>query len=319
MEIEKEKLIDMYRTMVRIRTFEQRVVKEFEAGRILGFIHMQIGEEAVAVGTCANLRPVDYIVTTHRGDGHLIAKGSRTDRLMAEVFGKKTGCCKGKGGQMHIADMEVGAIGGNGIVGAGIPIAAGAALSAKMRGTDQVAVAFFGDGAINTGRFHEGINLAAVWNLPVVFVITNNTLGEATRIWDVCKLTNLADRACAYGIPGKTVDSSDVLMVYEAVREAVARAKKGDGPTIVECKAHSQHGAFVGDSQVYRTKEEIEEGKKRDPIPVFRDKLIEEGLLTEEQADGILQEALEEMDKAVKFTEDSDFPDSKEVLTEIYT
>lgn len=319
MAISKEKLIEMYRTMVRIRTFEERVVKEFEAGCIPGFIHMQIGEEAVAVGTCANLRPVDYIITTHRGNGHLIAKGSRTDRLMAEVFGKETGCCKGKGGQMHIADMEVGAIGGNGIVGGGIPIAAGAALSAKMRGTDQVAIAFFGDGATNTSGFHEGVNLAAVWNLPVVFVITNNTLGEATRIWDACRLTNLADRACAYGIPGETVDGNDVLMVYEAVREAVARAKKGDGPTIVECKAHSQHGAYEGDSQVYRTKEEIEEGKKRDPIPMFRDKLTEEGLLTEEQADGILQEALEEMDKAVKFTEDSDFPDSEEVLTEIYT
>jgi len=232
MPIEKEKLIDMYRTMVRIRTFEERVSKEFAAGNIPGFVHVYVGEEATATGACANLRPDDYITSTHRGHGHLIAKGGKTERMMAELYGKKTGYCKGKGGSMHIADADIGILGANGIVGAGIPIAGGAALSAQMRGTDQVAICFFGDGASNTSRFHEGINLASIWKLPVVYINENNMYAEKTPISYSCNIPNIADRAAAYGIPGKTIDGNDVLAVYEAVGEAVARARRGEGPTL---------------------------------------------------------------------------------------
>ncbi|GAI94986.1 unnamed protein product, partial [marine sediment metagenome] len=262
--------LDMYRTMVRIRIFEERVFKEFTAGNIPGFVHLYTGEEAVATGACANLRPDDYITSTHRGHGHLIAKGGSTDRMMAELYGKKTGYNKGKGGSMHIADVEIGILGANGVVGAGIPIAGGAALSAKLRGTDQVTLCFFGDGASNTSRFHEGINLAACLNLPVVYVIENNMYAISVCISDVCKLVNLADRATAYGIPGVTVDGNDVMAVYEAVAEAVARARRGEGPTLVECKTYRWRGHWAGDTQAYVGGEAIEEWMKKDPIPRFR-------------------------------------------------
>ena len=318
MALEKEKLIDMYRVMVRIRTFEERVAKEFAAGSILGAAHLYAGEEAVAAGACANLRPDDYIISTHRGHGHLIAKGGKTDRMMAELYGKKTGYNKGKGGSMHIADMEIGILGANAIVGAGIPIAGGAALSAKMRGTDQVIICFLGDGATNTGRFHEGVNLAAIWNLPVVYVIENNMYAEATALSAVCKLVNLSDRAQAYGIPGKTVDGNDVLAVYKAVGEAVTRARKGEGPTLVECKTYRQRGHFEGDPQTYKAKEEVEEWMKKDPIPRFRKQLIEMGVLTEDDADKISQKMKEEIEKAVKFAEGSPFPAPEEALEDVY-
>ncbi len=318
MPIAKEKLIEMYTIMVRIRTFEERAAKEFAAGKIPGFMHLYVGEEAVATGACANLRPDDYITSTHRGHGHLIAKGGKTDRMMAELYGKKNGYNKGKGGSMHIADMEIGILGANAIVGAGIPIAGGAALSAKMRGTDQVIICFLGDGATNTGRFHEGVNLAAIWDLPVVYVIENNTYAESTPISAVCKLVNLSDRASAYGIPGKTVDGNDVLAVYEAVWEAVARARKGQGPTLIECKTYRYRGHFEGDPQTYKTKEEAEEWMKKDPIPRFRKRLVEMGVLTEEDAGKIGQEMKAEIEKAVKFAEESPYPAPEEALEDVY-
>ncbi|MBA7501227.1 Acetoin:2,6-dichlorophenolindophenol oxidoreductase subunit alpha [subsurface metagenome] len=318
MAIEKGKLIDMYKTMVRIRAFEERVFKEFTAGNIPGFVHLYSGEEAIATGACANLRPDDYITSTHRGHGHLIAKGGKTDRMMAELYGKKTGYNKGKGGSMHIADMDLGILGANGIAGAGIPIATGAALSAKLRRADQVAICFFGDGASNTSRFHEGVNLAACLNLPVVYVIENNLYAISVRISAACKIVNLADRASAYGIPGKTVDGNDVLAVYEAVREAVTRARKGEGPTLVECKTHRRHGHWAGDAQSYVGKEEIDEWLKKDPIPRFRKKLVEMGVLTGEDADRIDWEIDEEIGKAVKFAEESPLPDPEEVFTDVY-
>ena len=318
MPIEKEKLIDMLKTMIRIRRFEERVVEKFAAGEIPGFVHSYIGEEAVATGACANLRPDDYITSTHRGHGHVIAKGGKTDRMMAELYGKKTGYCKGKGGSMHIADVDIGILGANGIVGAGIPIAGGAALSAKMRGTDQVAVCFFGDGATNTTRFHEGINLASIWKLPVVYVIENNQYAESTSISYAANIANLTDRAAAYGIPGKPVDGNDVLAVYEAVGEAVARARKGEGPTIIECKTYRWRGHFEGDMQTYKPKEEVEEWMKKEPIPRFRKKLIETGVLTEKEAGEINQGMLEEMDEAVKFAKESPFPAPEETLEGVY-
>jgi pyruvate dehydrogenase E1 component alpha subunit len=318
MTLEKEKLIEMYRTMVRIRTFEERVSKEFAAGNIPGFVHLYIGEEATATGACANLRPEDYITSTHRGHGHLIAKGGKTDQMMAELYGKKTGYCKGKGGSMHIADADIGILGANGIVGGGIPIAGGAAMSAQMRGTDQVTICFLGDGASNRGTFHEGVNLAACWNLPIVYVIENNLYAEKTRISDTCKLPNVADRASAYGIPDVTVDGNDVIAVYEAVGEAVARARKGEGPTLIECKTYRWHGHFEGDSQTYKPKEEIEEWLKKDPIPAFRKRLIEMAVLTEEDADKIDQEINEQIEKAVKFAEESPFPAPEEALEDVF-
>ena len=318
MPIEREKLINMYRTMVRIRAFEERVKKEFAVGNIPGFVHLYSGEEAAATGACANLRPDDYITSTHRGHGHVIAKGGKTDRMMAELYGKKTGYNKGKGGSMHIADMEIGMLGANGIVGAGIPIAGGAALAAQMRGTDQVAICFLGDGASNTTRFHEGVNLASIWNLPVVYVIENNQYAQATPVCDSCKLVNLADRACAYGIPGVTVNGNDVLAVYEAVGEAVARARRGEGPTLVECKTYRFHGHFEGDTQVYRTEREAEEWMKKDPIPAFKKRLLQMGVLTEKDADRINQEINEEIEKAVKFAEKSPLPAPEETLEDVY-
>ncbi len=317
MPIEKEKLIEMYRTMVRIRTFEERVSKEFAAGNIPGHVHLYIGEEATATSACANLRPDDYITSTHRGHGHLIVKGGKTDRMMAELYGKKTGYNKGKGGSMHIADTDIGMLGANGIVGAGIPIAGGAALSAKMRGTDQVVICFFGDGATDTTRFHEGINMASHWKLPVVYVIENNLWALTTRTSDVRNITNISDRAVAYGIPGVAVDGNDVLAVYEVVGKAIARARKGEGPSLVECKTYRQREHFEGYPQT-RPKEEVEEWMKKDPIPRFRKRLVETGALTEKEADEINQEMLKEIEKAVKFAEESPLPAPEEALEDVF-
>jgi pyruvate dehydrogenase E1 component alpha subunit len=318
MKIEREKLIDMYRAMVRIRFFEERVVKEFAAGNIPGFVHVYSGEEAVAVGACANLTNDDYITSTHRGHGHLIAKGGKTDRMMAELYGKKTGYNKGKGGSMHIAEVDIGILGADAIVAGGIPIAGGAALSAKMRGTDQVAVCFLGDGASNNARFHEGVNLASIWKLPIVYVIENNMYAETTSVRYAMNIPNIADRAASYGIPGVTVDGNDVLAVYEAVGEAVARARKSEGPTLVECKTCRHHGHYEGDTMTYRTKEEVEECKKRDPIPRFRKKLVEMEALTEKEADKVEQEVAREIDEAVKFAEESPLPAPEEALEDVY-
>ncbi len=318
MVIEKDNLIDMYRIMVRIRAFEERVTEAFTVGNIPGFLHVYIGEEATATGACATLGAEDYITSTHRGHGHLIAKGGRTDLMMAELYGKKTGYCKGKGGSMHIADMDIGILGANGIVGGGITIAGGAALSAQMRGTGQVVICFLGDGASNRGTFHEGINLAACWNLPIVYVIENNMYAEKTRISDTSNVANLADRASAYGIPDVTVDGNDVIAVYEAVGEAVARARRGEGPTLVESKTYRHKGHYVGDPQTYKPKEEVEEWMKKDPIPAFRKQLVEMGVLTKEDVDRISQEIDQEIENAVKFAEESPFPAPEETLEDVF-
>ncbi len=290
----------------------------YRGGEITGAIHLCIGQEATATGVCANLRPEDYITSTHRGHGHLIAKGGETNRMMAELYGKKTGYCKGKGGSMHIADADIGILGANGIVGGGITIAGGAALSAQIRGTDQVVICFLGDGASNRGTFHEGVNLAACWDLPVVYVIENNLYAEKTHISDTSKVANLADRASAYGIPDITVDGNDVIAVYEAVGGAIAQAKRGEGPTLVECKTYRWHGHFEGDTQTYKPEEEIEDWKKKDPIPAFRKRLVEMELLSEQDADKIDQEINEEIEEAVRFAQESPFPDPEEALEDVF-
>ena len=318
MAIEKEKLLEMYRTMVRIRTFEERVSREFAAANIPGFVHLYIGEEAIATGVCANLRTNDYITSTHRGHGHLIAKGGKVNEMMAELYGKKTGYCKGKGGSMHIANTDIGILGANGIVGAGITLAGGAAISAQMRGTDQVVICFLGDGASNRGTFHEGVNLAACWNLPVIYIIENNLYAEKTRFSDTCKARNVADRASAFGIPGITVDGNDVIAVYEAAGKAIARAKKGEGPTLMECKTYRWHGHYEGDAQKYKSKEEVEEWIKKDPIPAFRKRLFEMGVLTEKDVNRVNQEINEQIEEAVKFAEESPLPAPEEALTDVF-
>ncbi|MBA7599019.1 Acetoin:2,6-dichlorophenolindophenol oxidoreductase subunit alpha [subsurface metagenome] len=318
MAIAKEKLIDMYRTMVRIRRFEERVSREFADGNIPGSVHVYIGEEAVATGAIAHLRKDDYIMSTHRGHGHMIAKGGQTDRMMAELFAKKTGYCLGKGGSMHIADLEIGILGAAGIVGSGIPIATGAGLSAKMRGTDQVTLCFFGDGASNLGRFHEGINLGAVWKLPVIYICENNLWAVSVPTSCSLAISNIADRAIGYGIPGIVVDGMDVMAVYEAAGEAVARARRGEGPSLIEAKTYRFRGHFEGDSGTYRPKEEIEEWLKRDPLKSFKEKLLEIKLLTEKKADEIDQEMLAEIDQAVKFAQESPFPEPEETLENVF-
>ncbi len=318
MAIAKEKLIDMYRTMVRIRRFEERVSREFADGNIPGSVHVYIGEEAVATGAIAHLRKDDYIMSTHRGHGHMIAKGGQTDRMMAELFAKKTGYCLGKGGSMHIADLEIGILGAAGIVGSGIPIATGAGLSAKMRGTDQVTLCFFGDGASNLGRFHEGINLGAVWKLPVIYICENNLWAVSVPTSCSLAISNIADRAIGYGIPGIVVDGMDVMAVYEATGEAVARARRGEGPSLIEAKTYRFRGHFEGDSGTYRPKEEIEEWLKRDPLKSFKEKLLEMKLLTEKKADEIDQEMLAEIDQAVKFAQESPFPEPEETLDNVF-
>jgi pyruvate dehydrogenase E1 component alpha subunit len=318
MAIEKEKLIWMYKTMARHREFEQRVQKEFAAGNIPGFVHLSQGQEACAAGTMAVLRADDYIATTHRGHGHLIAKGGNMNKMLAELYGRKTGIMKGKGGSMHFTDMDVGDLGASGILGITVVIATGGAISIKLRGTDQVAVCFIGDGTLNTGSFHEGLNMASAMKLPLVVICENNMYAETTSPYDATNLTELTDRAAGYNIPGVAVDGNDVLAVYEAVGEAVAKARRGEGPTFIEAKTCRWRGHYEGDPQDYRTEEEIEECMKKDPIPRFREKLIKMGVLTEKEANKIYQEALEEVDKAVKFAEESPFPDPEEVLTDVY-
>ena len=319
MTIPKEKLIDMYRTMVRIRRFEERVVREFADGNIPGSVHVYIGEEAVATGAIAHLRKDDYIMSTHRGHGHLIAKGGETTRMMAELFAKKTGYCLGKGGSMHIANIDIGMLGAAGIVGSGIPIATGAGLSARLRGTDQVTICFFGDGASTIGRFHEGINLASVWCLPVVFICENNLWAVSVPTSCSTNIANIADRAIGYGIPGVVVDGMDVIAVYEAAGEAVARARSGKGPTLIEAKTYRFRGHFEGDAGAYRPKEEIEKWLKKDPIKLYKEKLLEMKALTEKRAEEIDKKALAEIEEAVKFARESPFPEPEEALENVYS
>ena len=315
---DNSKLLDMYGQMLTIRFFEEKVFELYGQNLVPGTIHLYAGEEAVAVGVCANLRLDDYITSTHRGHGHCIAKGARLDKTMAEILGRKTGYCKGKGGSMHIADFSVGMLGATAVVGAGIPIATGAGLSIKLRGTDQVAVCFFGDGASNQGTFHEGINLAAVWHLPVVFVCENNLYAMGTRQTRVMLVDNIADRAAGYGIPGVVVDGNDVLAVFEAARVAVDRARRGEGPTLLECKTYRLKGHSRYDPAAYRPKDEVNEWLKKDAIARFQARLLEMGIITEEEIQRTVERARNDVEKATKFALDSPFPEPVEALDDVY-
>ncbi|MEM3760191.1 MAG: thiamine pyrophosphate-dependent dehydrogenase E1 component subunit alpha, partial [Candidatus Bathyarchaeia archaeon] len=281
LNLAKEKLTEMFRKMLEIRFFEEKVFDLYAQNLVPGTIHLYAGEEAVAVGVCSALRKDDYITSTHRGHGHCIAKGADLKRTMAEILGKKSGYCKGKGGSMHIADFSIGMLGATAVVGAGIPIAVGAALSIKLRKTSQVVACFFGEGASNQGTFHEGINMASVWRLPVIFVCENNLYAMGTRQSRVMNIENIADRAIAYGIPGVVVDGNDVLAVYEATVKAVERARNGEGPTLIECKTYRHKGHSRVDPARYRPKAEVEEWLAKDPIKRFREKLLQTKALTE--------------------------------------
>ncbi|HEV8662670.1 MAG TPA: thiamine pyrophosphate-dependent dehydrogenase E1 component subunit alpha [Candidatus Methylomirabilis sp.] len=314
-----EQALQIYRTMLRIRAFEEKASELFLAGRLPGFLHTYIGQEAVAAGVCVHLTREDTITSTHRGHGHAVAKGARLDMMMAELFAKQTGYCKGKGGSMHIADLDLGILGANGIVGAGIPIAAGAALTAQMQGRSAVTVAFFGDGGSNTGAFHEGLNLAAVWNLPVLFVCENNQYAESTPREVHQKVKDIATRAMAYDVPGVVVDGMDAMAVFAAASQAIQRARAGGGPTLLEAKTYRFMGHYVGDTgAAYRDQVEVERWKQRDPIPLFRRALLEERRVPAAELTGIEAEVQREIAEAVTFAEQSPEPDLEEALRDIF-
>ena len=316
------KLIDqLYRTMVRIRRFEEKLIDLKARGAIPGVLHLYIGEEATATGVCAALRTDDFITSTHRGHGHCIAKGGDLSKMIAELFGRSTGYCCGKGGSMHIANADIGILGANGIVGAGIPIAGGAGLSIQLRGTGQVVACFFGDGAANQGSFHESLNLAALWKLPVIFVCENNQYAISVAQSRSTSIPDVFVRKDAYGMHGCMVDGNDVMAVHEATLEAAERARNGDGPSLLECKTYRWRGHYEGEAdrgRTYRSAEEIADWKSKCPIERFRKRLLQEALLAESDLDKIEQDIREEIDKAIRFAEDSPFPDPEEALTGLY-
>lgn len=323
MDLGKDLLLDMYRSMQRIRQFESRVRDLALANELPGFVHVSIGEEASATGVCAALRKTDRITSTHRGHGHLIAKGGRLAQMMAELYGKRQGYCKGKGGSMHIVDFSLGILGANGIVGAGLPIAAGSALAAQIAGRDDVTACFFGDGASNEGTFHEALNLAAIWKLPVVFVCENNGFGEFTPMATVTAVKDIAVRAQSYAMPGHIVDGNDVLEVYRYASEAVARARGGEGPTLLECKTYRWEGHVVGEqaflgSSGYREQAEIEAWKKKCPIIRFEQFLLEGGKLSRAELERITSETQGELEQAIEFARKGQLPDPSEVTDDVF-
>lgn len=307
--------------MQTIRLFEERIVDLYARGEVPGLAHLYIGEEAVAAGVCAVLTDDDYITSTHRGHGHVIAKGTELEPMMAELFGKKTGCCKGKGGSMHIADMDRGILGANGIAGGGLPIAVGAAWSSKWRATNQVTACFFGDDSSSNGTFHESLNLASLHKLPVVFVCENNGYGISVCQAKCTPVTDVASRAVAYEMPGVVVDGNNVLEVYEAAAKAVKRARAGEGPTLIECKTYRWRGHHEGDPNQgarYRTKEEIQAWKEKCPIERFRKKMLKDRITTKKSLGKIDDDISEAISEAVKFAQESDFPAVEEMYDDIY-
>ncbi len=318
MTLDKAKYAQMYHSMLRIRRFEEAAIDSFSAGKIPGFIHSYIGEEAIAVGVCAALEPGDQITGTHRGHGHCLAKGMRMDRMMAELFGKRTGYNKGKGGSMHITDFQSGVLGCNGIVGGGIGLATGAAWGHQVLKTGRVVACFFGDGAMNRGSFHEAVNMASIWRLPVVYVVEANGWGISMATSRAINLTDLSERAKAYGIPGVSVDGYDVLAVYEAASAAVARARSGDGPTMLVCYAPRIRGHEEGDPQTYRPKEDVERAKKNDPLPRYRTFLLQNQILSEGELADIERQVEAEVAEAVRFADESPYPAPEEALEDLF-
>lgn len=306
-----------YEKMVRIRAFETKAAECFTKSELAGNIHLYMGQEGSAVGTCMALKKTDYITSTHRGHGHCLAKGASPDRAMAELFGKETGYCKGRGGSMHIVDVELGILGANGIVGAGIPLAAGSALASQIKNDGAVTVAFFGDGASNQGTFHETLNMAATWKLPMVFLLENNRYGVSTEIHRITNTEQLAIRAEAYGIPGLTVDGTDVEAVFHAVAGAVARARSGNGPSLIETMVYRYQGHYCGDPAAYRPKDYLKEGRSKDPIDKARNKLLGFGF-SQSDLDHIDRAIADEMEAAYQYAKSSPEPDPHAVSEYVY-
>ncbi len=319
-EVTKEQAKKFYETMCTIRCFEESVKKDFLNGEIPGFVHLYIGEEAIGTGICAALRDTDYIESTHRGHGHCIAKGADINRMMAEIFGRKTGLCKGKGGSMHIADFSVGMLGANGVVGGGYNLATGAALASKMvLKNDNVSVVFFGDGASNRGTFHEAANVAAAWKLPVIFVNEMNCWASTTPYRTTTAVENISDRALGYGMPRIIVDGQNVFDVYAAACEAVERARRGEGPTFIEAKTYRIEGHFVGDPEKYRKKEEtMQIFHDTDPLTHFLDKLPAGVEFTQAELDEILSAARAKVAAAKEYAVSCEYPDESEYFKDVY-
>jgi len=320
MVADQKELLDLYRTMLTIRLFEEQVRTEFMQGKIPGMLHLYIGQEAVAAGVFGHLNKDDLITSHHRGHGHFIAKGADLKRMMAELYGKATGYCKGKGGSMHIADLELGNLGANGIVGGGLTIATGAAIAIQIKNEkEKVVVCFFGDGALSMGEFHESLNVAALWKLPIVYVCENNFYAMSNPLKDSCSVRDIAKRAEGYGMPGRTVDGMDVLAVYEASGQAIDRARTGGGPTLLVFDTYRFYGHGRNpDTRAYRTKEEEAEWIARCPLKTYEKFLLAEGEATEQQLAQLRADILAEVEQAVKFAEESPFPSVAEMEEDIY-
>ena len=316
MKMEKEQARWIYKTMNEIRFFEEKVHKIFSDGQIPGFVHLYVGEEAVATGVMSQLTDDDYITSTHRGHGHAIAKGCDLNGMMAEIMGKRDGLGHGKGGSMHVAEIDKGMLGANGIVGGGFGLAIGASISIINQGKDNVAVCFFGDGAANEGTFHEGLNFASILNLPVIFVCENNQFAEGTTHDYASASETIAERAAAYNMPGVRVDGMDVMEVYKATQEAVERAKKGEGPTLIECDTYRKYGHFEGDEQ--KVKSPDDRNADKNATVEFRKRAIEENWLTEKEADEIEKAAEQAVEDAVKFAEESELPDEDSLYKDVF-
>jgi pyruvate dehydrogenase E1 component alpha subunit len=317
-EIGAPLLETMYETAVTIRRFEQRAIEQYRLGNIRGYLHLYLGEEAIAVGSIAALEPDDYIVSTHRGHGHAIAKGHDPRRMMAELFGKESGYCGGRGGSMHVASRSVRNLGANGIVGGGLGIAVGAGVSIKQRGGTEVVVAFCSDGSSANGMWHEALNLAAIWDVPVVFVLENNQFAVSTPIAASARVARLSDRAAAYGMPGITVDGNDAALVYEAMQEPLRRARAGEGPSLLECMTYRHGGHHVNDPGLYLPKEELERWKAHDPLLVLRERLARAAV--DEARIGEIEARVERViDEAVEFAETSPEPSVDAFLAEMET
>lgn len=311
-------LLQMYAGMLRVRLFEERVRELFATGRIPGFLHTSVGQEATAVGAACALRPDDYVLSTHRGHGHLVAKGGALRGLMAELYGKASGICHGKGGTMHIADVSVGYLGANGVLASGCVLAPGVGLSIKQRRSGQVVLTFFGDGAANRGPFHEGVNMAALWRLPVIFLCENNRWASTTAHALSAAGGSIAARAAGYGIPGEAIDGNDVLAVHDAVSRAGERARRGEGPSLIEAHTIRWVGHFEGDAQAYRTREEAAEGRRTDPIARLARVLEQRGLLDAAHAGRIRAQVTAEIDDAVAHAEASPLPEPAAALTDLF-
>ena len=316
-ELSKKTQIELYTSMLKVRRVEETLTEVFTAGEVPGFLHVCLGQEATPAAVCTQLNDDDYIATTHRGHGHAVAKGIDLKLFMAEIYGRKNGFCKGRSGSMHVADNQLGIIGANGIVGAGMPIAAGAALAAKQKYPGRVSVAFFGDGATEQGYFHETLNMAALWKLPLIFMCENNKWAQFTPSTTHMAIDDVAKRAEGYNIPSEIVDNY-VLDVYGAVERAIDRARKGEGPTLIEVKCHRWYGHFVGDAQPYRDKGDVSDAQAKDSLVKYEKYLEKEGILDRAGMDKILAEINAEVEEAVEFARSSDNPDPSELMEGLY-